>query len=511
MSFASLNLPENLLAAVRDLGYETPTPIQRQAIPPALAGRDLIACAMTGSGKTAAFILPALARLQAAPARKPQSGPRMLVLSPTRELAAQTAEQHGLLGRHTRLRGAAVFGGVGMQPQERAFRTHVEVMVATPGRLLDHLQNGYATLAGVEILVLDEADRMLDMGFLPDIQRVLARLPKERQTLLFSATMPREIATLARQILTDPEQIAIDRIAKPATGVAQSVYPVREDLKVALLLELLRRDTIHNAIVFTRTKHRANRLADKLAKAGVSSDRIHGNRSQSQRTDALARFKAGKVRVLVATDIAARGIDVEALSHVVNFDVPKVPDDYIHRVGRTARAEATGDAWTFVSDAERGELAAIERTIGKTLPRQTVEGFDYQQRGAERFEVPLNERIAEIRARKADERSRARANADRRAANAARASRPATPAASPSDERPRSHRPGARPAPARAAHARPGAAPTPWWQRPGAAPADHRSRPAPSADHRAHAGAASHRPDSERSEPRPVRARRRLR
>jgi len=424
MSFDSLKLPEALLRAVRDQGFTTPTPIQARAIPPALEGRDLVACAMTGSGKTAAFLLPALARLGATPPRKPNSGPRMLVLSPTRELAAQTAEQHRLLARHTKLRGAAVFGGVGMTPQERAFRTHVEVLVATPGRLLDHLQHAYARLDGVEILVLDEADRMLDMGFLPDIKRVLAKLPRERQNLMFSATMPPPIAALTRQMLSNPVEVAIDRVAKPATGVAQSIYPVREDLKTALLLELLRRDTIHNAIVFTRTKHRANRLADKLVKAGVSADRIHGNRSQAQRTDALARFKAGKVRVLVATDIAARGIDVEALSHVVNFDVPNVPEDYIHRVGRTARAEATGDAWTFVGDSERGELAAIERAIGKKLPRLTVDGFDYQQKATERFEVPLAERIAEIRARKAEDRKRAKANAERRAARAA--GRPAT-------------------------------------------------------------------------------------
>jgi ATP-dependent RNA helicase RhlE len=493
MSFASLNLPENLLASVRDLGYETPTPIQLQAIPPALEGRDLIACAMTGSGKTAAFLLPAYARLEATPPAKPQSGPRMLVLSPTRELAAQTAEAHRELARHTRLRGAAVYGGVGMQPQERAFRTHVEVLVATPGRLLDHLSNAYATLSGVEILVLDEADRMLDMGFLPDIQRILARLPQRRQNLMFSATMPAPIATLARQILRNPTQIAIDRVSLPATGVAQSVYPVREDLKTQLLLELLRRDTIHNAIVFTRTKHRANRLADKLVKAGVRCDRIHGNRSQAQRTDALARFKSGKLRVLVATDIAARGIDVEALSHVVNFDVPKVPDDYIHRVGRTARAEATGDALTFASDGDRAELAAIERAIGKKLPRVTVEGFDYQQRPAERFEVPITERIAEIRARKAEERTRAKANAERRAANAARAGNAASAL--------RAVAPAPRPD-----RSRPGAAPS--WRPRVAAATDH--RPA-AGDHRPHSGAASHRPETDRSQERPVRARRRLR
>ncbi|HSM13442.1 MAG TPA: DEAD/DEAH box helicase, partial [Thermoanaerobaculia bacterium] len=406
MSFDHLNLPEVLRRAVGEQGFTQATPIQQRAIPPALEGRDLVACAMTGSGKTAAFLLPALARLGATPARHAQRGPRMLVLSPTRELAAQTAEQHRLLGRHTRLRGAAVFGGVGMAPQERAFRQNFEVIVATPGRLLDHLQYDYARLDGVEILVLDEADRMLDMGFLPDIRRILAMLPKERQSLLFSATMPPAIAALARQMLRDPVEVAIDRVAKPATGVNQSVYRVREELKTPLLIELLRRDEIRTAIVFTRTKHRANRLADKLVKAGVSCDRIHGNRSQSQRTDALARFKQGRLRVLVATDIAARGIDVEAISHVVNFDLPKMPEDYIHRVGRTARASATGDAWTFVADGEERELAAIERAVGRKLPTLTLTGFDYQQRPSERFEVPLAERIAQIRSRKSEERSR---------------------------------------------------------------------------------------------------------
>ncbi len=414
MSFVSLALPEPLLRAVAAMGFTTPTPIQSQAIPPALEGRDLIACAMTGSGKTAAFLLPAMARLSASIPKRIGAGPRMLVLSPTRELAAQTVEQFHALGKGTRLAGAAIFGGVGMGPQERAFRTHVEVLVATPGRLLDHLQHSYARLDAVEILVLDEADRMLDMGFLPDIRRVLARLPKDRQNLMFSATMPPPIAILAREMLRQPVEIAIERQAKPATGVSQAIYPVREDLKTPLLLELLRRATIKNALIFTRTKHRANRLADRLTRAGIVCERIHGNRSQAQRTEALARFKDGRIRVLVATDIAARGIDVEALSHVVNFDVPNVPEDYIHRVGRTARAAATGDAWTLVADHERGELAAIEKAIGKPLKRLTLEGFDYQQKPPETLEVPIGQRIAEIRARKADERTRAKANAQRR-------------------------------------------------------------------------------------------------
>ncbi|MCB1009512.1 MAG: DEAD/DEAH box helicase, partial [Acidobacteria bacterium] len=317
MSFDSLNLPEALLRAVRDQGFTTPTPIQARAIPPALEGRDLVACAMTGSGKTAAFILPALARLGATPPRKPNSGPRMLVLSPTRELAAQTAEQHRLLARHTRLRGAAVFGGVGMSPQEKAFRTNVEVLVATPGRLLDHLQNAYARLDGVEILVLDEADRMLDMGFLPDVKRVIAKLPKKRQTLFFSATMPPEIQDLAGQLLDDPVQVAVTPVSSTAEKIHQQVFFVDKADKRRLLVDLLRQDALEHVLVFTRTKHGANRVVQHLEKAGIHAAAIHGNKSQGARTRALDGFRAGTMNVLVATDIAARGIDVEGITHVI--------------------------------------------------------------------------------------------------------------------------------------------------------------------------------------------------
>jgi ATP-dependent RNA helicase RhlE len=459
MSFASLNLPEPLLRAVADLGFTVPTPIQLEAIPPALAGRDMIACAMTGSGKTAAFLLPILNRLMT-PSAKRAVGPRALIVSPTRELAAQTAEQLTALCKHTRLRGAAIFGGVGMGPQEAAFRNNFEVLVATPGRLLDHLERPYARLDSVEVLVLDEADRMLDMGFIPDIKRILALLPKERQNLMFSATMPPPIAALTRTMLHQPVQIAVDREAKPATGVTQAIYPVREDLKPYLLLELLRREPIKNVLVFTRTKHRANRLADLLDRNGVACERIHGNRSQAQRTEALARFKAGKIRVLVATDIAARGIDVEALSHVVNFDVPNVAEDYIHRVGRTARAELTGEAWTFVAEQERGDLVAIERAVGARLNRVTLEGFDYTAKPTSALEVPLAQRIAEIRARKAEERGRAKANAERRAGRGAAAPAAAggRPAGARAHGRPAHGRPGSRPAsPAAAPHAAHGA------------------------------------------------------
>lgn len=412
--FARFDLDPTLLRAVAEMGFTRPTPIQSDAIPPAREGRDLLACAMTGSGKTAAFLLPILQRL----ADRPRGTTRALILTPTRELAAQIEEHLRELARHTRIRGAAVFGGVGIKPQEDAFRRGVDIIIATPGRLLDHFQYPYAQLQGLEILVLDEADRMLDMGFLPDIRRVLRHLPKTpRQTLFFSATMPPPIVELTRELLRDPATINLQRRQAPATGIAQALYPVPQDLKVKLFVELLRRGDIGNVIVFCRTKHRVNRLTEQLEKAGISAARIHGNRSQTRRTEALDGFKSGKFRVLVATDIVARGIDVEALDHVVNFDVPNVPEDYIHRVGRTARAEATGDAFTFVSPEEEGDLRAIERAVGNRIERRTVAEFDYRAKPQEQFEVPLAERIAAIRERKREERARGKANAERRERN----------------------------------------------------------------------------------------------
>ncbi|HEY7471279.1 MAG TPA: DEAD/DEAH box helicase, partial [Gemmatimonadota bacterium] len=337
--FHGLGLHPKLIRAIEDLGFERPTPVQIDAIPPALAGRDVLACAMTGSGKTAAFVLPILQRIL----DEKRGVTRALVLTPTRELAAQVADHLEELATHTKVRAATVFGGVGAAPQEQAFRKGVDVIVGTPGRLLDHFRSDYARLAGLQVLVFDEADRMLDMGFLPDIRRILEHLPKNpRQTLFFSATMPEEIVKLSREILRDPVRISVERKSAPATGVMQALYPVRSQRKVELLTELLARGEIGNAIVFCRTKHRADRVAKKLVAQGISAGRIHGNRSQGQRTAALAAFKQGTTRVLVATDIVARGIDVEALDHVVNFDVPHTPDDYIHRVGRTARAELTG-------------------------------------------------------------------------------------------------------------------------------------------------------------------------
>jgi ATP-dependent RNA helicase RhlE len=407
MPFTEFGLHHDLQRGVKELGFTRPTPIQKDAIPPAMEGRDVLACAMTGSGKTAAFLLPILHRLMA----KPRRTTRALVLTPTRELAAQIGEHLNELAVHTPLTGAAVFGGVGMGPQEHAFRSGVDVIVATPGRLLDHFRFPYAKLAGLEVLVLDEADRMLDMGFLPDIRRVLRHLPQKRQTLFFSATLPAPIVTLSREMLRNPATINLERKSAPAVGITHAVYPVAQHLKSSLLLELLKRGEVKSVIVFTRTKHRANRLADFLVRNAVPAARIHGNRSQAQRTEALAGFKSGKYRLLVATDIAARGIDVEALSHVMNFDVPGQPDDYIHRVGRTARVDELGDAFTLVSPEEEPLLRDIERAVGKRLPRVTLPGFDYAKKQAERLEIPLAERLATMRAQRGRERARSREKA----------------------------------------------------------------------------------------------------
>ncbi|HET8946318.1 MAG TPA: DEAD/DEAH box helicase [Candidatus Polarisedimenticolia bacterium] len=379
MPFSHLKLHPHLLKGIKELGFTRPTPIQNDAIPPALAGRDVLACAMTGSGKTAAFLLPMLHHL----IDRRRGATSALVLTPTRELAGQILEDLNDLAVHTPVTAASVIGGVGMGPQEHAFRSAVDVIIGTPGRLLDHFRFPYARLSGLQYLVLDEADRMLDMGFLPDIRRILRHLPARRQTMCFSATMPEPIVALTREMLHDPVRINLQRQSAPAVGITQAVYPVPRDLKSALLTSLLQRNEMQDALVFTRTKHRANRLAEHLNRNGIHAERIHGNRSQSQRTAALAGFKKGRFRVLVATDIAARGIDVEALGHVVNFDVPTAPEDYIHRVGRTARAEATGTAFTFVSPDEEGDLKGIERAVGKRLPRVLLPDFDYKARPRE--------------------------------------------------------------------------------------------------------------------------------
>ncbi|GAB4317582.1 MAG: DEAD/DEAH box helicase [Candidatus Zixiibacteriota bacterium] len=372
-TFSDYAFHRDIQRGINDMGYTAPTPIQQDTIHPALDGRDILACAMTGSGKTAAFVLPILQQLHG---RKRRTT-RALILTPTRELAAQIDEHIEGLARHTSITSASVFGGASMDTQKKAIRRGVDILVATPGRLLDHFQYPYARLRDLEILVIDEADRMLDMGFLPDVRRILDHLPTPKQTLFFSATLPAPIVSLSREMLDNPATINIDRTSAPADGVTQSVYPANGPDKSELLLELLNRGSLGNALVFTRTKHRANRLAMFLQRNGVACERLHGNRSQNQRTEALAGFKSGRFRVLVATDIAARGIDVTALSHVVNFDVPDVPESYIHRVGRTARADMTGDALTFVSAEEESTFRAIERALGTTIPRIQLEGFAY--------------------------------------------------------------------------------------------------------------------------------------
>ncbi|GAC1533798.1 MAG: DEAD/DEAH box helicase [Candidatus Velthaea sp.] len=364
-SFDTLGLRPQLLRAVSDLGFTEATPVQLAAIPPALAGKDVLASASTGSGKSAAFGLPLLDML----ADQPRGKTRALILAPTRELAAQICAHLMDLAKHTRVRVAAIYGGVGYGPQTQAFKTGVDIIVATPGRLQDHLNQGTAKLGDVEYLVLDEADRMLDMGFLPVVRKLLKYIPNRKQTLFFSATIPNEIATLVNEMLHDPVRVSLAPSAAPAAGITQTIYSIDQQRKVDLFLELLKDNNIYSAICFTRTKARANRLAAALAKNNIPSERIHGDRSQAQRTRALADFKRGKFRVLVATDIAARGIDIDSLGHVVNYDVPMVPEDYVHRVGRTARAEKTGDAITFVSKEEEKLFSQIEKVLGKRLDR----------------------------------------------------------------------------------------------------------------------------------------------
>ena len=442
MPFTTLKLHPDLLRGIKDLGFQRPTPIQADAIPPALEGKDLLACAETGSGKTAAFLLPILNGL--IHKRGPQKTTRALIITPTRELAAQILEDLKDLTVHTPINGFSVFGGVSMGPQEHAFRSGVDVIVGTPGRLIDHFRQPYAKLSGLEYLVLDEADRMLDMGFLPDIRRILRHIPAKRQTLFFSATMPEPIVKLSHEMLHNPAMINLERKAAPATGITHAIYPVAAHLKPALLLALLNKGDVQQALVFTRTKHRADRLAKHLETHKINVARIHGNRSMAQRTEALQGFKKGRYRVLVATDIAARGIDVTALGHVINFDVPAVPDDYIHRVGRTARAELTGTAFTLVAPEDEGDVRNIERAINKRLPRVTIPEFDYQARAEQRLEVPHAQRIAEIRARKADERRRAKANIERRARHAQQpqAGSQGSQGPRPAGPRPHGHGPG---------------------------------------------------------------------
>ncbi|MBI3288770.1 MAG: DEAD/DEAH box helicase [Elusimicrobia bacterium] len=374
MSFESFRFHAPIASNLKSLGYAAPTPIQQQAIPKVLEGRDVLGLAQTGTGKTAAFALPILQRLSAGP----RGRVRALVVAPTRELAEQIRTVFGELGRGTGLRATSVYGGMGMHSQIQALRGRAEIVVACPGRLIDHMQQGHFQSAGVEVLVLDEADQMFDMGFLPSIRTILSKLPKKRQTLLFSATMPDELRGLAHECLTSPVTIQVGH-TEPLTTVTHALYPVVEHLKAPLLLALLKHIDSESVLVFTRTKHRAKRIADKVKEAGHSSTSLQGNLSQNKRKAALDAFRAGKVHVLVATDIAARGIDVSQISHVINFDITDTPEAYIHRIGRTGRAAKTGDAYTLVTDSDTGMIRVIERKLGKSIERRTLEGFDYRK------------------------------------------------------------------------------------------------------------------------------------
>lgn len=379
MSFKQFQFDTRINRTLADVGFETPTAIQQKAIPPVLAGRDILGIAQTGTGKTAAFALPILQRLTTGPLRQS----RALVLAPTRELAEQIHQAFVDLGRHMKVRSVTVYGGVSKRPQVSALRHGAEIIVACPGRLLDHMGAGDVDLGSIEVLVLDEADRMCDMGFLPDIRRILAKLPKDRQTLFFSATMPREIRSLAEQILIDPVTVQIGHSA-PAKSVSHTLFPVREQDKSDLLIAMLRRTSTGRVLVFTRTKHKASRLAHRLKKERFRATELQGNMTQSQRQCAMESFRSGKVDVLVATDVAARGIDVDGISHVINFDMPESVDAYTHRIGRTGRLDKRGMAFTLAVRGDGLMIRQIEKAIGKSLKRCRVPGFDYGQFTPER-------------------------------------------------------------------------------------------------------------------------------
>jgi len=370
-AFRALGLSEEVLRAVRDAGYSEPTPIQSQAIPLILRGRDVMGLAQTGTGKTAAFTLPIIERLAGGPRRT-----RVLILTPTRELCVQVEASFKKYARHAPLAVASVYGGVPLDPQEQQLRAGVDVVVATPGRLIDHLERQNVTFDDLEVLVLDEADRMLDMGFAPQINRVVSDVPPYRQTLLFSATMPPEVEALARKYLRKPIVVQVGRRSAAANSVTHYVYPVPRERKSALLADLLKREAMESVLVFTRTKHGADRVVRHLEREGIRAAAMHADKTQPQRTRALDDFKAGRVRVLVATDIAQRGLDITGITHVINYDVPQQAEDYVHRIGRTGRAASEGDAFTFMSPDEIAMVRTIERVIGQEIPRISVPGFD---------------------------------------------------------------------------------------------------------------------------------------
>jgi ATP-dependent RNA helicase RhlE len=379
-SFTDLGLMPELLRAVEDAGYTNPTPIQQQAIPVALRGRDLIGLAQTGTGKTAGFTLPIIQRLLEEGHGQQQTAAhrvRVLVLTPTRELCIQVEESFRKYGKHTGLRVAAIFGGVGVEPQTKQLRSGVDVIVATPGRLLDHMERQNVVFDDLEVLVLDEADRMLDMGFAPQLNRIVAEIPRFRQTLLFSATMPPEVEALARKYLRKPMVVQVGRRSSAASTVTHAVYPVPRDKKTDLLAELLIQKGMDSVLIFSRTKHGADKVVRHLSSKGISATAMHADKSQGERMKALEDFKSGKVRVLVATDIAQRGLDVSGISHVINYDVPQQAEDYVHRIGRTGRAASTGDAFTFMAPDEIAMVRSIERVIGEPIPRISVPGYDF--------------------------------------------------------------------------------------------------------------------------------------
>lgn len=374
MTFTEFNLHSGILAEITGAGFSAPTPIQERAIPPVMAGRDVLGLAQTGTGKTAAFALPILNRLMGGA----RGHVRALILAPTRELAEQIHDAVCGLGKQTGLRSATIYGGVGLQPQIQKLRRGTEIVVACPGRLLDHIRQGTIDLSRLEFLVLDEADQMFDMGFLPDIKKILAHLPVKRQTLLFSATMPAAIRKLSHDLLIDPVTVQVDTVA-PSSTVSHALYPVASHLKTGLLLQLLQSTDITSALVFTRTKHRAKRLGLQLEKAGFASASLQGNLSQNRRKEALDGFRQGRTQILVATDIAARGIDVSQVSHVVNFDIPDTVEAYIHRIGRTGRATRTGDAFTLVTTEDKTTVRAIEKVLGSPIERRNMDGFNYNE------------------------------------------------------------------------------------------------------------------------------------
>jgi len=432
MTFSTFSFHAKINSAITAAGYQTPTPIQQQAIPPVLAGHDVMGLAQTGTGKTAAFALPILQRLLSGG----QGKPRALVIAPTRELAEQIHQSFTTLGSQTRLRSVTLYGGVGFNPQALKLKNGAEIVVACPGRLQDHIDQGTIDLTRLEVLVLDEADQMFDMGFFPAIRKILARLPEKRQTLLFSATMPDEIRALSSETLREPVTVQVGRSA-PAETVSHALYPVEQHLKTPLLLELLKHTDTESVLIFTRTKFRAKRLGEQLQKAGYRAASLQGNLSQNRRQEALDGFRSGSYQILVATDIAARGIDVSQISHVINYDIPDTPEAYIHRIGRTGRAAKSGDAFTLVTSEDGAMVRAIERALKSAIERRTIAGFDYS--------VPAPRRDEEFSRpprppRQSAKRSPAAAGAKETPRRSGESSRPSGQKPDPSSRPPRQRR-----------------------------------------------------------------------